>query len=295
LLISERGAGAHGSIQDELGVESRIRPLQAGVCDFSGAVGSALNMKAIEPKIGSSGVRNRTPGFISAIQRWWQRRDGQALQGLDLQLAWLALDSVGEILRISPAAEALLGVRMADVAGKRWMDVLGVLAPADQVASGVRTGYCRADGHLCNLHYLVLPGSSMEVDASASSVVWISDISQDLAALQESAEHARLRTAACFASQIAHEVRNPVAAISGSAQLLRLLAEKARGGDARSVELLQAEQDALCRSIAAESERLDQIIARFLSFADISEDNLRLLMELPDDETPSEHALAQHR
>lgn len=252
-------------------------------------------MKAMEPKIGPSGVRNRTPGFISAIQRWWHRRDGHAFEGLDVQHAWMALNSVGEILQMSPAAETLLGVRMADVEGKRWADVLGVLAPAELVRSGVRTGYCRADGHRCNLHYLVLPASSMEVDASASRVVWISDISQDLAALQESAEHARLRTAACFASQIAHEVRNPVAAISGSAQLLRLLAEKARGGDARSVELLQAEQDALCQSIAAESERLDQIIARFLSFADISEDNLRLLMELPEDEVSSERLLAHHR
>ena len=256
--------------------------------------GSALNMKAASAKIDRQGVRNRTPGFISAIQRWWRRRDARSGNLLDLRHGWMALDAEGAVCRMSPAAEVLLGVRAAELTGARWTDVLGISPPDENVVSGVRAGYARADGHTCNLHYLVLPGSAVMVDPPAAKVVWLSDISADLAALQESAEHARLRTAACFASQIAHEVRNPVAAISGSAQLLRLLADKARSGDRRSVELLQSEQDALCRSIATESERLDQIIARFLSFADISEDNLRFLMELPEDELSSERALANH-
>ncbi len=97
--------------------------------------------------------------------------------------------------------------------------------------------------------------------------------------MQEESDSARIRTAACLATQIAHEVLNPVAAISGSAQLLGHLTRKARHGDLRSIELLDRERDALCRSIVEESARLDGIVSRFLSFASLSEENVRQAMQ----------------
>jgi len=105
----------------------------------------------------------------------------------------------------------------------------------------------------------------------------------DLHELREEMEVSQMRAVACLASQIAHDVRNPVAAISGSAQLLSRLSDRAQSGDSQCSKLLADEQNALCRAIIEESNRLDAVIARFQSFAELSETNLRTVLSVPDE------------
>src|SRR4030042_1767828 len=65
----------------------------------------------------------------------------------------------------------------------------------------------------------------------------------------------RLATAGRFSAQLAHEVRNPLAAISGAVQVLR--------GELT----LDAEQRSLMEIVVKESERVSQSIERFLELA----------------------------
>ncbi len=105
---------------------------------------------------------------------------------------------------------------------------------------------------------------------------------EELTHLREKMEEGKMRAVACLASQIAHDVRNPVAAISGSAQLLSRLNEKALNGDLACSKLLADEQSALCRAIIEESSRLDAVISRFQSFAELSDSNLRTVLSVSD-------------
>lgn len=90
----------------------------------------------------------------------------------------------------------------------------------------------------------------------------------------------RWRSAAAMASQMAHEVRNPVAAISGCAQVLDHMEKRSAQGDLRSAQMLVDERARLHQCIVDESARLDRIIEKFLNHAEFTEEKLARLMEL---------------
>lgn len=199
-------------------------------------------------------------------------------------LAFALLDYQRRFRWINPAAQKLLGLDGASLLGRAWDEVLRALCPESSDASipdeGVRRDVRRPDGSVFTLEYLAVPlGASTPVAADNHFILLLRDAGRLLEVLREESENTRLRTAACLATQIAHEVLNPVAAISGSAQVLGHLNEKARRGDQRSLELLDHERDVLCRSIVEESARLDGIVSRFLSFTTLSEENIRQAMQ----------------
>ncbi|HMP77312.1 MAG TPA: histidine kinase dimerization/phospho-acceptor domain-containing protein [Kiritimatiellia bacterium] len=202
-------------------------------------------------------------------------------------VACALLDGERRVLWLNPVARRLLRIEGPAAVGRRWDEVLRgqvrSMPGKKTIAEGVRLGESAPDGSMPTLHYQVLPVSMvLENGAQSRFLLMMRDVSHLMTDLRDASECERLRAAACMATQIAHEVRNPVAAISGSAQLLGLLNDKARRGDKRSVELLVQEQDVLCRSIVEESQRLDQIIAHFLSFSDLSEESLRTVLEYPE-------------
>lgn len=88
------------------------------------------------------------------------------------------------------------------------------------------------------------------------------------------------RSAAAMASQMAHEVRNPVAAISGCAQVLDHMEKRSARGDARSTQMLVDERARLHQCIVDESARLDRIVEKFLNHAEFTEEKLARLMEM---------------
>ncbi len=95
-------------------------------------------------------------------------------------------------------------------------------------------------------------------------------------------EMARWRTAASMASDMAHDVRNPVAAISGCAQVLDHMEKRSVRGDTRSMKTMMEERERLYRCIVDESARLDRIIEKYVSHAEFSEEKLRQLMRLAE-------------
>lgn len=92
------------------------------------------------------------------------------------------------------------------------------------------------------------------------------------------------KSSAALASDMAHEVRNPVAAISGCAQVLSHLERKSGRGDEASAILLAAERDRMFKCIVDESERLDRIMEKFLNHAEYTEERLLRLIQLRESE-----------
>lgn len=198
-----------------------------------------------------------------------------------LPLACGLLDEVQRLCWINSRARDLLQLDADSWCDRPWKSLLAA-APDDEdwPDEGVRWNVLKHNGATLNLRYQIAPLAEEMADCPrAKFVLLLSDAEQLLSSMNEQVASSLLRIAARFVSHMAHEVRNPVAAISGSAQLLAKLIEKSRAGDSCCRQLLAEEQEALCRSITEESNRLATTLARFLLFADDSGASLRDLLE----------------
>jgi two-component system sensor histidine kinase PilS (NtrC family) len=110
-------------------------------------------------------------------------------------------------------------------------------------------------------------------------IIAFSDISPILEMQQQIKNAERVQAANHMAAEIAHEIRNPLAAISGSVQVLQRLERRAFLGDAKSAEILLKEKNSTYDRIVAESSRLDTTIERFIDFTEFSPEAFAKLQE----------------
>jgi two-component system, NtrC family, sensor histidine kinase PilS len=170
-------------------------------------------------------------------------------------------DLEGRILTFNRYAEAITGHPALSVIGRRIEDVLDLPASmaADLNASGkgrsrrVETSYRTGDGRQIELGFtaahLYTPGGKGGMLFSFQDVTDIKRLERDARLRQ------RLAAVGEMAAGIAHEIRNPLAAMSGSIQILRQ-------------ELpLTEEQAQLMDIVLRESERLNETIRSFLAYA----------------------------
>jgi two-component system, NtrC family, sensor histidine kinase PilS len=167
------------------------------------------------------------------------------------------------ILTFNRAAESITGVTFLAAAGRPISDVLQL--PAETVASiaiELRGGgsrrhefrYRAPDGRGdlevgLTASRLERPGGDMGLLFTFQDVTKIKKLERDSAIQQ------RLAAVGEMAAGIAHEIRNPLASMSGSIQILRQ-------------ELpLSAEQEQLMDIVLRESERLNATIRSFLAYA----------------------------
>jgi two-component system, NtrC family, sensor histidine kinase PilS len=175
----------------------------------------------------------------------------------------LTTDTGQRILTFNHAAEAITGLTFRAIAGRPVADVLGlppsVIAALDQGtgksrARRVEFRYHTTDGRGdldlgSSITHLETPGGR------AGFLITFQDVT-DIKRLEREV-HMRQRLAAVgeMAAGIAHEIRNPLASMSGSIQILRQ-------------ELpLSAEQEQLMDIVLRESERLNTTIRSFLAYA----------------------------
>lgn len=210
----------------------------------------------------------------------------------------MLLDENDRILLANDRACELLRQREDDLRGRPFG---GLLVAGDQpepaadatIATPVTSRFGRADGttftaHVDTARLSLTQAAQPESDKPLElRVVTINDITRLVELQKQIKDTERLRTAASMAAQFAHEVRNPVAAISGSAQLLERLERNARGGAKAKAPCSEAEQADLCACIVSESTRLDEIIEKFLSFTEYTDARLQLLMRLAEETEPS--------
>ena len=177
----------------------------------------------------------------------------------------LVVDSAGKILGINPTAEQILGVDKSDVVGIRIDAAFDPLMPefAGEITGALESGQGRLR------HELTLrrpDGSNLPLGMSTSilkddagegrGVIAVFKDLTDVHQMEERMRKAdRLAAIGELSAGIAHEIRNPLASISGSIEILYNELELS-GDDKHLMEL-----------IMKESDRLNKIINDFLEFA----------------------------
>jgi two-component system sensor histidine kinase PilS (NtrC family) len=169
----------------------------------------------------------------------------------------LTVDGARRITFLNRAGEEIMGVRIPQVEGELLADRFPDLAEAfgrTQPGRG-ETLVRRADGETRLLGYSVAPMVDAGTPAAPGTVV----VFQDLTPFREMEEamrrNDRLAAVGKLAAGLAHEIRNPLASMCGSIELLGHapgLANK----DRRLMEI-----------VLREAERLEALVRDFLAFA----------------------------
>jgi two-component system sensor histidine kinase PilS (NtrC family) len=208
----------------------RVRVADARLADASSAI---ANLKAYSEYI----VNSMTMGLVTT-------------------------DPAGRVLTFNRAAEGITEHAAESVTGQNVADVLRL--PPEFVAS-LDTGFQRAGSQRADYRYKRVGGTEIDVGLSATHLETPSGRAgllftfQDVTTIRRLERDARMqqRLAAVgeMAAGIAHEIRNPLASISGSMQILRNELD------------LNGEQTQLMDIVLRESERLNQTISSFLAYA----------------------------
>ena len=161
----------------------------------------------------------------------------------------LTLDTRGRITFLNRAGEQITGLSLARLAGEpgeRWFPAF-TGAGRDEAEVVTATG----DRRLLGYTVFDLHGRAGE---RAGSAVIFQDLTE-LRAMEEAVQRSkRLADLGTVAAGLAHEVRNPLASISGCVELLR-------GADG-----LSAEDQRILGIVLRETGRLDALLGRFLEF-----------------------------
>jgi two-component system sensor histidine kinase PilS (NtrC family) len=173
----------------------------------------------------------------------------------------LTADSLARVLHVNEFGENLLGRRARDIRGKPLSSVLGsrLLEPSalKARAAGVtrlEISYTRPDGVVVDL------GVSISALATAEPGHLL--VFRDLTEIKRLENDARIKEKLAavgeMAAHLAHEIRNPLGSISGSAQVLM------------SEPNISPEQEKLLAIIKRESKRLSDALSQFLVHTRIS-------------------------
>ncbi len=168
-----------------------------------------------------------------------QAREGEALQAersmilAELEVGTLELDAEGRVARANPVCERLLG----DVIG---MPLSTILPGGGEAWEVVLDGEGESTHLLCSRH----------VRLTGEDLVLVQDVTH-LREMEKVIERdERLAAVGKLAAGLAHEIRNPLASLSGAIQLLR----KEEPGPLHDIAL-------------REVSRLDQLVEEFLDAA----------------------------
>jgi two-component system sensor histidine kinase PilS (NtrC family) len=174
-------------------------------------------------------------------------------------------DFEGRIFTFNAAAEEITGYKAADVRGQEASIFFGekfkeqvtdsLNAAAEHEASPRFEANCLTpDGLQLRLGFTIVPLFT-EAHESTGVVITFQDLTQVRALEATSRRQDRLAAVGRVAASIAHEIRNPLAAMRGSIQVLRSEVET----DSMQAELMDI--------ILRESDRLNRIITDYLIYA----------------------------
>lgn len=181
-----------------------------------------------------------------------------------MQSGVLTTDLSGKITSYNRAAEIITGYALGEVYGKNLDEIfpdldINILLGnfpdrAADFCRRVETEMLTRSGTRVYLGFSLSP--FLDNQSKLSGLIGIFQDLTELRAMQEQiARTDRLVAIGQLAAGVAHEIRNPLASISGSIQLLR------------SELIANPENKALVEIILRESARLDRILSDFLSYA----------------------------
>jgi two-component system, NtrC family, sensor histidine kinase PilS len=178
----------------------------------------------------------------------------------------ITLDDRGSIILFNPGAEAIFGIRSGEAIGRNISEVMPFLNghlgrdPENALRRKGRTNsffdlpFLREDGAKlflrCSLSPLSLPGRG-----EGGQILFFQDVTELKRIEEEMKQVEGLALIGQLAAAIAHEIRNPMASISGSIQMLK---ESLDMDDVRNK---------LMDIVLREINRLNSLISDFLVFA----------------------------
>ena len=178
----------------------------------------------------------------------------------------LTADSSGRITSFNPEAERITGRGAASVVGRALADVIPgaseLVSERERAAAGpaaprTRLPYRNASGD--DLHLGVAASILRDAEgAGQGHVVIFQDVTDVVAMERELSRSERLAAVGEMAAKIAHEIRNPLASISGAIQILRS-ATGDGGEDAEGARLMDI--------VVRETDRLNGLITDFLVYS----------------------------
>jgi two-component system sensor histidine kinase PilS (NtrC family) len=224
--------------------------------NLGGFIGVALLAGSLADSLRSAGARLEDASHhIRDLRAYNEYVINSLLSGL------ITTDDDGRILTFNQAASTIVGVPAAQVIGR---DVIGVMQMPEAVRerlAGLATGrslrvdcqHRTAAGRLIDVG---LTASTLAFPEGGTGFVWSFQDVTDVRRLERDARlRQRLAAVGEMAAGIAHEIRNPLASMSGSIQVLRQ-------------ELPLSDDQALLMDIVLrESERLNDTIKSFLAYA----------------------------
>jgi len=176
----------------------------------------------------------------------------------------ITTDLQGHIYTFNAAAEEITGYKTEDVRGQDASIFFGDMtrqiadsmnaAVTGKVSPRFQADCLTPDGLALRLGFSIAPLSG-ESGETSGMVITFQDLT-DIRALEETSRRQdRMAAVGRLAASIAHEIRNPLAAMRGSIQMLR------------SEMDVNTEQAQLMEIILRESDRLNKIVADYLNYA----------------------------
>jgi two-component system, NtrC family, sensor histidine kinase PilS len=176
----------------------------------------------------------------------------------------VALDRDYRITAFNRAAETMTGVPSARALGARWADLFSGALPLNEIEAAVTAAPTASTHHEIELSRpdggvapLRVTGSALVAgDGTRLGLIIACDDLSTLRALETRMRQAdRLATLGRMAANIAHEIRNPLASLTGAVEALTVAGTPAET------------RRRLTQIVARESNRLSEIIRNFLEYA----------------------------
>lgn len=239
--------------------ESLANAIQAvGLSDLSFLVVGLLAAKLADRQTRSDVQLAATARTLADLRALHQRIVESIRSGV------VTTDLQGHIYTFNAAAEEITGYKVSDVRGHDASIFFGdmtrqIADSMNAAATGKVSPRFQADcltpnGLALRLGFSIAPlsGESGEI---SGMVITFQDLT-DIRALEETSRRQdRMAAVGRLAASIAHEIRNPLAAMRGSIQMLRAEME----GDTEQAQLMEI--------ILRESDRLNKIVADYLNYA----------------------------
>jgi two-component system, NtrC family, sensor histidine kinase PilS len=194
-------------------------------------------------------------------------RDLQAFKDLVFQsvgTGLIALDREHRVTAFNRAAEEITGVAAPRAIGRTWSALVGAALPLEPIEVAIGANPRASTRHETMLRRP--DGTTVPVRMTFTALrsgegerLGLISACEDLSAIREMEmrmrQADRLATVGRMAANIAHEIRNPLASLTGA---IEVLTSPLTADDAR---------ERLSQIVARESERLNHIIKNFLEYA----------------------------
>jgi two-component system, NtrC family, sensor histidine kinase PilS len=256
VLIAINGIG---SIAARTTGETLANTIQtAGLSDISFLVVGLLAAKLADRQTRSDVQLAATARSLADLRALHQRIVESIRSGV------ITTDLQGRIYTFNAAAEEITGYKLEDVRGQdasiffgdmtRQIDASMNAAATGKVSPRFQADCLTPNGLALRLGFSIAPLFTEEGETSGM-VITFQDLT-DVRALEETSRRQdRLAAVGRLAASIAHEIRNPLAAMRGSIQMLR----SEMDGDTEQAQLMEI--------ILRESDRLNKIVADYLNYA----------------------------